>query len=237
MFIDSLLEKVKTALQSNHCQHCEHKTVQDEPFCVRCQETFGIRTPQSIIDIPNFLCHAATTFNPAVKKILYGHKFYGRSEHIPALAALLRLYWQHLLPELHSGVHPENVLVAPIPPHAGEQSRVAPIAAKFARHFGYDFQPDALVWVKDVKPQHSIHDKKQRFLNIARSLEVNHKVISAHGRVIIVDDLTTTGATLHEASRVFHGERLRSKQLEVVSLAITKVPFGLQGRISEREFS
>jgi predicted amidophosphoribosyltransferase len=230
MFIGTLLDKVKTALQSQVCDYCEQKTAPGEPFCGRCQETLGIRTPQAVMDIPGFLCHAATTFNPAVKKILYGHKFHARRENTPKLASLLIQYWRNLLPELESGIHPENVLVAAIPPHGNEQSRVSPIAAKFARHFGYDFQPDTLIWAKDVKPQHSIHDKRQRFLNLDRSLDVNHTLITDHARIIIVDDLTTTGATLHEASRAFQGERLRGKRLEVVSLAVTKVPFGQQAQ-------
>jgi predicted amidophosphoribosyltransferase len=195
-----------------------------------------LRTPQAVIDIPGFLCHGATTFSPAVKKLMYGHKFYAQPENTPKLAALLVDYWQRFLPQLEN-VHPENVLVVSLPPHAGERDRVAPMASRFARHFGYEYQPQALVWAKDIKPQHTIHDKRQRFLNVSMSLAVDYSLISEHARILIVDDITTTGATLHEASRVFHGERLRAKRLDVITLAVTKVPFGLQTRFSECELN
>lgn len=235
MFIGTILERVKTALQNQSCLLCQQKLHGSSQFCEQCTEKLGIREPDPIIDMPFCLIHAATTFNPTVKKLIYGHKFHNRTEHISQLVGLLIQYWQSLPPYLSlNEVHPENVLVVPIPPHEGNVSLIDMFASRFARHFGYDYQHDVLNWMRDVRPQHRIHEKERRFSNVAQSLRLKSGIVSGYEKIIVVDDITTTGATLLEASRAFHDEVGRlHRQHDLICLAVSQVPIGAQLRSGE----
>lgn len=237
MFIGTILEKVKTALQNQTCMLCEQKQAAPNSFCIPCAEKLGIRKPEPVLDMPFCLIHAATSFNPQVKRLLYGHKFYKRTENIPKLAAMLVHYWSSLPAYLSlKDVHPENVLVLPIPAHGDNVSLIDRFACRFARHFGYDYRHDVLTWMRDVRPQHHIHEKDRRYSNVAQSLRMKSGIVSGYEKVIVVDDITTTGATLLEASRAFHDEVGNlERQQDLVCLAVSQVPIGSQLRSGEAE--
>jgi predicted amidophosphoribosyltransferase len=233
MFIGTFIEKVKMALQNPVCLLCNNRLGTPDQFCVSCQDKLGIRHPEPIIDNAYCHCHAATTFNPTVKRLVYGHKFYNRIEHISQLTGLLVEYWDRAQPFLcFDKVHPENVLVIPIPPHAGQPSLIDMFASRFARHFGYDYHHQALSWIRDVRPQHRIHEKAERFSNISQSLYLKSGLVSGYEKIIVIDDITTTGATMLEASRAFRNEVGTPSrwQDDVICLAVTKVPLGTQSR-------
>lgn len=237
MFIETFFEKVKAALQNQACLLCEQRLASTDQFCARCQEKLSLRQANPVIETTYCLGHAATDFNATIKKLLYGHKFYNRKEYISHLAGLLIQYWQNLPPYYgFSKVHPENVLVIPIPPHGDNVSLIDLFASRFARHFGYDYRHDALTWMREVRPQHRIHDKGSRFSNISQSLYMKSGIISGYERIIIVDDITTTGATLLEASRAFHNEvGNMSRRNDLSCLAVARIPIGAQFRSGEVE--
>ena len=133
-------------------------------------------------------------------------------------------------------IHPEQVLVLPVPAHLGAESRVEPIAKGFARHFGYDYQARLLRWSRDIQPQHRIFDKRERARNIAFSLEMlSSAQIKEYKSLIIVDDLTTTGSTLREAARAVQSRLLDSVNIpKIVTLTLTTVPFWV---IRDKPFS
>lgn len=228
MFIGTFFEKVKLALQTQACLRCEQKLEDERQFCSRCHEALAIREPKPLLQNPRMELHAATTFNAAVKKVLYGHKFYNRMEYVPQLTGLLVEYWASIpVPQGLSVAHPENVLVIPIPPHAGNPSLIDLFASRFARHFGYDYRHDALSWMREVRPQHRIHDKNQRLSNVAQSLHLKSGIASGYEKIIVVDDITTTGATLLEASRAFRDDVDEA----ITCLAIAQVGMGSQMRL------
>lgn len=237
MFIDTFIDKVKVALKAATCASCGQKAHGENQFCPRCTEKLGIRHPEPILDTPYCLLHAATNFNPHIKRVLYGHKFHNRMEHLPQLTGLLIQYWQKAATKLNfEKTHPENVLVIPIPPHGKDPSLIDLFASQFARHFGYDYRHDVLSWIRDVKPQHRIHDKQQRLNNISQSLYLKSGVISGYEKVIVIDDITTTGATLMEASRAFRNEPANSTASgNLICLAVSRVPLGAQIRAGEVE--
>lgn len=238
MFIDTLIDKVKSALGSSTCVNCDQKLQEGLKFCHRCREKLGLRQPKAVLSGSNYTIHAASNFNPNIKRILYGHKFYNRVEHIPQLSGLLIEYWNTMPPSSgFKAVHPENVLVIPIPPHHGELSRIELFASQLARHFGYDYRPDLLSWMRNVKPQHRIHDKQSRLHNINQSLHLKSGVVSGYEKIIVVDDITTTGATFLEAARAFRCEaaNLADTNNHLVCLAVTRVPLGAQIRAAEIE--
>jgi predicted amidophosphoribosyltransferase len=219
-----LLEKVRGALQSPICWQCGEKPVsRPQLFCKRCREWLSLRTPAPLLEVGSGRnCHAATTFNSSVKKLIYGYKFYGESHFGSCLAGLLIDYWSQMPPAMATGkCHPESVMVVPIPPRTGQKSHLESYASRFARHFGYDFCPDGLRWTREVEPQHILHERGLRLKNIAASLTVGQEVLGRYAKVLLIDDLTTTGATLQEACRAL----AECQDMEnILALAVSQVP-------------
>lgn len=178
----------------------------------------GLRMPEALLQTPLFECHAASWLTGALKKRLYGYKFYNEQHHVQLLSQLLIEYW-HTCPP-HMKPHPENVLVTSIPPHEGSPSRLHPLARCFARHFDYDYRPDALRWQRPVTPQHTLLQKTERFKNLVGSLET--VPLSGYSTLIILDDLTTSGATFNEAARALRASI--PSTATITALAIAKVP-------------
>lgn len=60
---------------------------------------------------------------------------------------------------------------------------------------------DVLYKIKDTPSQVSVKDKEERLLNLKNSFGVKNPESAAGKKIIIVDDVTTTGATLKEAEK------------------------------------
>ncbi len=75
---------------------------------------------------------------------------------------------------------------------------------------------DCLVRSKETPPQTSIKNKEARMKNVLGVFLVRNPESVAGKSIVLLDDVTTTGATLAEAKRVL----LEAKAREVIALAI-----------------
>ncbi len=62
------------------------------------------------------------------------------------------------------------------------------------------YAPSALIKTKHTRAQHKLKDRKARLTNLNGVFSVNH-TLPPHTAIILIDDVTTTGATLTEARR------------------------------------
>jgi ComF family protein len=99
-------------------------------------------------------------------------------------------------------------ILAPIPLHQKRlnwrgfnQSEL--LGQRIAQNLGLPFVPDLLVRTKETLPQADL-DKEARLKNVAGAFEFNRASRFAihDSRVIIFDDVWTSGATLREAAKV-----------------------------------
>lgn len=93
------------------------------------------------------------------------------------------------------------------------------IAEEIARITGKDVIPDVLVKTKNTKDQY-ILSKPERLKNIRGVFTARNCHAIQKKRVLLVDDLYTTGNTAHEASRVL----LRNSVKDVIFCAIARTP-------------
>jgi predicted amidophosphoribosyltransferase len=132
---------------------------------------------------------------------------------------------------------------------------LSPLAERFAHQFGYSFIPGLLQWTRETTPQHTLTGKRERLENIKGSIDVPSQAQEQLKRlwqplsvrsvksdslkstveeptiiprqIIIIDDLTTTGATLMEAFQALQRGLSLEKQPEPVSIigyALCHVP-------------
>jgi competence protein ComFC len=66
----------------------------------------------------------------------------------------------------------------------------------------FELMPNVLIKNKETEHQALIKDKQKRFYNLKNTFSVQNKNLIQNRNIILIDDVTTTGATLIEAKKV-----------------------------------
>lgn len=157
-----------------------------EPFCPACaplveEATGALGT------------HAGFLYGGPLADALRRYKYGGHAELAAPLAALA-------LPVVRARYAGHVDVVVPVPPHPRRLRErgfdpVALLAGPIARALGARYVPRAIVRARDTPPQASL-GRSERARNVAGCFAVRGVLDDA--RVLVIDDVRTTGATLFE---------------------------------------
>lgn len=194
----------RTAVPINtvFCETCAKSVCLNKNlFCGRC----GARIPGK-----NKVCHkyfpyilgAAAQYDSApVKNLVRSLKFNRAKRAAEPLAAFLVEYASALALPL------EGFVVIPVPlsrarlrQRGFNQSEL--IARIFARHFSLRLDTRSLIRTKNAGPQSETGGLAERKENIRSCFEVCNPDPLRGENIILIDDVTTSGATLYEAASV-----------------------------------
>jgi len=172
--------------QGPGCQKCGRPLVSD--YAIVCEEC--------IVDEPSFKRAASYgLYEGTLKKAINLLKYYGIKRLSHPLSDFL----------LHSGI-PKVDAVIPVPLHEKrlrhrEFNQSALIANHIAKRAGVSLILDCLIKAKDTAHQVGLHSKERR-RNIKNAFKIkNHHLIKGK-KILLIDDVITTGATIRECSRV-----------------------------------
>ncbi len=232
--IASLVEKVKKALRNEHCSYCQFQKTAGTLVCEDCEAKLGLRDTLPMGQKGAFELYAATLFNPRIKRLLYPYKFYNRHEYAETLSDILIDYWRRVD---HPEMNARNTLVVPVPSR-WNNNHLEAVARRFASDFGFSFSAELLRWERDTMPQHKLTGKRRRWQNVEGSMGVDgeswekrlNPKAAGPTMVLVIDDMTTTGATLYEARQAF--ERFPAFDGKVVTLALSHVPLALHRQVN-----
>ena len=141
---------------------------------------------------------ALAPFRPPLRSLVHHIKFHHRWPVAEVLAdQLLR---HEPAAEL---LERTDVLVA-IPLHWSRQiargyNQATAVAQQLSRRTGLPVVA-ALRRVENTQPQTNLRSRKERHLNVRRAVGLRHSGGICGKRVTLIDDVTTTGATLHAAA-------------------------------------
>ncbi|MGI9392729.1 MAG: ComF family protein [Parvibaculales bacterium] len=114
-------------------------------------------------------------------------------------------------------------IIIPIPLHRGRYvSRSFNQSSELGRHIHYltklPIDTNSLIRIRATPPQSGLSGRERR-ANIKNAFIVRErkKHLIRHKRVLLIDDVYTTGATIHEACRVLR--RSKAASIEVLTLA------------------
>jgi ComF family protein len=177
-------------------------------ICVRCR-----RRPSAIS-----LARAAGTYEGALRRAIHALKYEGRRTLAARLGALMRARGAEVL----AGAS----LVVPVPLHWRRQyARGFNQAEDLAAHLGLPISP-ALRRVRATRPQFGL-PASQRHRNLRGAFAARRRPFAVWGRetarlrqacVVLVDDVSTTGATLQACAEVL----LRNGAKEVRALTAAR---------------
>jgi ComF family protein len=196
------------------CQRCESQLEPArEPRCSRCWRllspgsTCGAAHNEALLSV-----RSAFVYGPIARELVHALKYRG-------LTALARPMAQLMAGRMAEQL--ENVdLIVPVPLTAHRRrirghNQAEGLSSHLARIFGLEHDPGVLRRRGRSVPQARSASASERYRNVTGAFAVARDTSARHRRVALIDDVTTTGATL-----VSCAEALRSAgAASVVGLA------------------
>ena len=200
------------------CDMCErgvpfHTTL----FCGSCGLRLAGNRTICHKDFP-YTLGAATDFgNDIVRNVVHALKFNYAQQASNMLGEYLVRYADLLALPL------EDYLVIPIPlsprrlrERGFNQSEL--IANIFADHFKLPLECDMLTRIKNTKPQSETKGRQERQKNIAGAFSAHNPRLVAGRNIILIDDVTTSGATFLEAATTLKNAGAK----KIIALAVAR---------------
>ncbi len=158
-------------------------------------------------------------YDKYMKRAVIGFKFGGNKSIGIFFAKLLLARYRGWLSEM------EFDAVIPVPVHKKKLrfrgfNQAAVVAGVIADGIGVRMDEDILVRNKDTKPQKAL-DEEERFKNLQNSFCVE-RYSRIYNRVLIVDDIYTTGATIEGCGAALR--KVGVSEIHFLSLCIGDVP-------------
>lgn len=194
------------------CSHCLRRLPPPPCCCPRC----GL--PAASPSLPCGRClqhpppwHAllfVSDYRPPLDALIKQLKFYGHGDLAPALARLLWLCWReryrHSALSAPHHLYPRPDLLLTVPLHRGRQWRrgynqTALLAAPLARWLRCRYEAGGLTRTRATPPQRQLSAAGRR-RNLRGAFCCTLPL--AGKRVVVLDDVVTTGSTMAEISRV-----------------------------------
>ena len=107
----------------------------------------------------------------------------------------------------YEGISADMVVPVPLSPGRLEErgfNQASEIAYPVARINGLPFAGDLLIRTRETKRQSEIRDNNERSANVKGAFDVSDHWDVTGMTVLVVDDVATTGATLHEAAEALY---------------------------------
>jgi ComF family protein len=230
MGVSNLTNALLSVLLAPACAACG--AVLDTPLngCV-CRNCWGAIQPitPSILDIGGLVTRSSAVgeYEGSLREIVHALKYQGRRSIAARLAALMRRHGEALL----TGAD----CVMPVPLHRRrERERGFNQAYELARHLGLPVI-DALARTRATAPQVTL-DAARRRANVRGAFRLRRSwfrgPVQLEGlTLVLVDDVSTTGATLEACAAVLRDARVA----EVCALTAARVTALTAARVSQRQ--
>jgi ComF family protein len=173
----------------------------DTLFCGTCAARLPERKKICHKDAPYLLGAAGAYDDEPLRELIHALKFQGMTGAAEPLAAILAEYITRLELDLH------DFVVTPIPlsmqrARARGFNQSALIARPFANALGLPFEEHLLARIVHRKPQSDTEDIFERRENIKGCFALVPGTDVTGKKIILVDDVTTSGGTFTEAAWV-----------------------------------
>jgi ComF family protein len=171
-------------------------------MCPNCYEKLSFNNFEAnrIIDGVDIYC--AGIYTKELQKLIRGVKYHKQKDLAYYQAKFMWQYWQRL------DFLEDDFQIVPVPifekrKKQRKYNHMELVANEFAKLSGYEVNFDLIKRVKDTKPQYKLN-KAQRMLNLSKAFEVNQEKLIKDKKILIIDDICTTGSTFEEMVKEFN---------------------------------
>ncbi len=187
--------------QSNYlCNNCFSEiNFYDGMLCPKCGQR-SIDEKLSCYCLEGYILAPACRFEIPIIPLLYSLKYLKLQKVHIFLSALIIFYFQKI------NFSPKNYIITYIPSHKSKQrERGFNQSELIAKTIGEKFSLEVvsiLTKNKNNQPQAKIKDPQKRIQNAKDSFSIKKDINIENKNIIIIDDVSTTGATLKEATHL-----------------------------------
>ena len=222
------------------CTYCGIDLTTTMPLCADCMQMIQRQTtlrcplcnarnaeqkrcahsPQRMRKHP-YLLGAASYYNdPIIRTCLHRYKYEGLHALAPFFAQLLGEYIATLRPT--PAILSTTPTVVPIPLHSSKErtrgfNQSALIARLVAQSLNFLYA-EPLIKIAATSPQAQTPTHEQRFEHIRGAFALSHHAAITGKNILLIDDVTTSGATLSEAAQTLKAAGART----ILALVVAK---------------
>lgn len=236
--LHNLLEKIIDFVLPCRCLNCGEILSDPGYLCERCSETINFIGPHCCYKCghplyeekpaPKTLCfgcrqhrrsfyrlsRSAVIYDDSSKNLILGFKFSDKTENANLLAVMLKVAGKDIF---ETGA---DILI-PIPLHytgliKRRYNQSSLLAAGLGKMVGLPVDNFSLVKHKRTRSQTECSGR-ERVVNVKNAFSVRCPERIKGKRIILIDDVMTTGSTLKEAARVLH--KAGAKSIDVLTVA------------------
>ena len=214
-------DPVKKGSKYSLCSGCREELLLNQPEnCMRCGRF--VKKRETVFceycgaSPPEYdRASAAVVYNEKARKIVYDLKYAGKGYLAKNVAAIMRGSVENL------GDHD---IMIPVPMHKDKQKtrgfcQTTLICERLSEDTGIPLVKGKLVRARNTKPMSGL-EPLERKKNIRDAFSVTGAGEISGKRILLIDDLLTTGSTADECSRI-----LKNAGAEKVSLAVFAAPY------------
>lgn len=195
-----ILNKILYLLYPDKCICCDKIIQPGEPCCIDCYEKIDDKGRIKIIDISEdtqVQCIAFTEYSDAFREAILKFKFGGRRYYYKYFALLLN-YIINTFPELE---HFDYISFIPTKNSKRKYNQTELLAKELSKNTKIPCLP-LLRKIKDTLCQHDLNAYDRAF-NVLGAYQINDNYAAevCGSKIILCDDVMTTGNTLRECSK------------------------------------
>lgn len=202
------------------CPFCNSPTDQGPLLpCAKCRKAdFWLEGEQAVVTGEHFLrCACAGWYQGELRASMRRFKFYGHPEYAKAYGPMLAKTIRFYLPGSYDLITWVPVSPATLRDRGYDQAQR--LAQETAKALSVQALP-LLAAKEKPRPQSSLNQNRQRRSNVAGVYTAPDPAAVAGQRVLLIDDIITTGATLEEAARTLR----QAGATQVVAAAFCRTP-------------
>ena len=201
-----LCRRVLMGKEKYVCADCRGKVpfIKD-PYCLRCGRPIRDESEEYCPQCRKGIWHfdegrCALRYEGALRDALLDMKFRNHREYIPFFAAAMAKRNRDFLERRKFD------MIVPVPLHPRKKAergfdQCALIGRELSAQTGIPLRCDILKRVRYTNPQKTLN-ARERSINLEGAFALNEGTLPPGARVLLIDDILTTGATLNECSRV-----------------------------------
>ena len=164
-------------------------------MCSKCYDSLEFLSYGKRFAIDGVSVYVAGVYEKNLQKLIRGLKYHNQRDLAFYQAKFMWEYWQNITSE--SGFE-----VVPVPLHKDRQSKrhynhMELVAEEFCRLSGNILNTKLIKRVKNTRPQYKL-THAERAENLHNAFKVDTSALSDCGKILILDDICTTGSTFAE---------------------------------------
>lgn len=189
-------------IYKKRCYFCK-SSKESVRMCSRCYEELEFLPVQVNRAYNGTNIYCAGIYSKNLQKMIRGLKYHHQRDLAYYQAKFMYQYWEKLNIEGDFQIVP-----VPIYPKRKKQRKynhMELVAEEFSKLTDYSTNFKLIKRIKDTKPQYKLN-KAQRMLNLENAFKVDKTKWLPDKKVLIIDDICTTGSTFEEMIKALNNE-------------------------------